>query len=157
MTQSYLSTWCFCTVKYFSFFKRSNFAVSTSGCFKSSFAAKGFCSSQWSYNDFTDTPTGALSLASWEKCGWALWRAKLVSQPETLWASPEAKMRDLLALPKAEVDFSIQKALDADLASHAAYRCRREASLASIETELACRWPPSSRQRLSSEQWLEKT
>ena len=78
----------------------------------------------------------ALLLVSWEKRSWALWKAKVVSRPETKWASPKAKTRDLLASQEAELNFSIQIALEADQASHAAYRCWCETNLVSIETEL---------------------
>ena len=46
------------------------------------------------------------------------------------------KIRDPLASQDVEVDFSIQIALEADLASHTAFKCWHEANLVSIETEL---------------------
>ena len=64
-----------------------------------------------------------------------MWKVEVVSQLETTGALPEAEIRDLLALREAEVNFSIQLALEADLASHTAYRCWREASLVYVETE----------------------
>ena len=46
---------------------------------------------------------------------------------------------DLLASHEAEEDYSIQKSSKADLALHTAFRCLREASLVSVETELGSR------------------
>jgi len=78
----------------------------------------------------------ALPLASREKRGWALWRAEVVLQSETTWASVEAETRAPLASHEAEMDFSSQIALEADLASYTVYRCWREATLTSVKTEL---------------------
>ena len=55
-------------------------------------------------------PIDALALASRDRRDWALCRAKVVSQSETIIASHEADSRDL-ASQKAELDFLIQTAL----------------------------------------------
>ena len=53
-------------------------------------------------------PSGAFALASWEKWGLALWRAKIVSQLETEVASLEARRRDSsLSSHKAKLVFLV--------------------------------------------------
>ena len=139
MKPSYLSTWCFSTMKYFFFstlkyffFEWSNFVVIIRLCFRSNFTNRSFGSGERSDCSFTDsiykcfafsfagetklsTVKGWNSLAvrdfvsfarSWNNGSFSLWRG-----------------------------FSIQKALEPDLASHAAYLYWHETNLASIEIE----------------------
>ena len=57
-------------------------------------------------------------------------------QSGTTLDSLEAEVRDSLALHKAEFDFSIQRALEADLALRPACKCWSKVDLISIEAEL---------------------
>jgi len=57
-------------------------------------------------------------------------------QSEITRASLEVEVEDPLALHKAELDFSIQRALEADLVLRPACKCWSEVDLISIEAEL---------------------
>ena len=96
---------------------RSNFAVSTKWYFNSTFTAKSFYSSERSYSSFADgTYMGfAFSLAGEAQLSSVKSWSSLTARDYTRFA--RSWTRDLLFLCEVEVDFSIQVALEADLAS----------------------------------------